>query len=241
MPFNQGSNGAGKVGGKGNPVNPNGYQTAYLWEKVLCKDMLLELLQKFMHLQVNEVEDPQTGKTKKTEIMIFPRYHQLDVVTKILADVKAHGAGQNYLIEHSAGSGKSNSIAWLAHRLTGLHNDQDEKIFQSVIIVTDRRVLDHQLQETVYQFDHVPGLVVKVDKNSQQLKDAIENGAGIIITTLQKFPVIYKDVQTENKRFAVIVDEAHSSQTGEAAKKLKLALADTDKILEEYAKEECLG
>ena len=240
MPFNQGSNGAGKVGGKGNPVNPNGYQTAYLWEKVLCKDMLLELLQKFMHLQVNDVEDPQTGKTKKTEIMIFPRYHQLDVVTKILADVKAHGAGQNYLIEHSAGSGKSNSIAWLAHRLTGLHNDQDEKIFQSVIIVTDRRVLDHQLQETVYQFDHVPGLVVKVDKNSQQLKDAIENGAGIIITTLQKFPVIYKDVKTENKRFAVIVDEAHSSQTGEAAKKLKLALADTDKILEEYAKEDAL-
>ena len=241
MPFNQGSNGAGKVGGKGNPVNPQGYQTAYLWEKVLCKDMLLELLQKYMHLQVKETEEDQSGKTKKTELMIFPRFHQLDVVTKILADVKARGSGHNYLIEHSAGSGKSNSIAWLAHRLTGLHNAKDEKIFQSVIIVTDRRVLDHQLQETVYQFDHVPGLVVKVDKNSQQLKTAIENGAGIIITTLQKFPVIYKDVKTENKRFAVIVDEAHSSQTGEAAKKLKLALADTDKILEEYAREEALG
>lgn len=235
LPFNQGSNGAGKVGGKGNPVNPDGYDTAYLWQTVLCKDRLLEILHKYMHLQVDR--DPKTGAVK-SERMIFPRYHQLDVVTKLLADVRAHGAGHNYLIQHSAGSGKSNSIAWLAYRLSSLHNDQDEKIFQSVIIVTDRRVLDSQLQNTVYQFDHVEGVVQKIDKNAAQLRDAINNGAGIIITTLQKFPVIYKEVRSGNKRFAIIVDEAHSSQTGDAARKLKRALADTDKILEEYAAEE---
>ena len=235
LPFNQGSNGAGKVGGKGNPINPDGYDTAYLWESVLCKDRLLEILHKYMHLQVNR--DDKTGAVA-SERMIFPRYHQLDVVTKLLADVRARGAGHNYLIQHSAGSGKSNSIAWLAYRLSSLHNDQDEKIFQSVIIVTDRRVLDSQLQNTVYQFDHVEGVVQKIDKNAAQLRDAINNGAGIIITTLQKFPVIYKEVRSGNKRFAIIVDEAHSSQTGDAARKLKRALADTDKILEEYAAEE---
>lgn len=235
LPFNQGSNGAGNVGGKGNPVNPDGYDTAYLWENVLCKDRLLEILHKYMHLQQDR--DDKTGKVK-SERMIFPRYHQLDVVTKLLADVKANGSGKNYLIQHSAGSGKSNSIAWLAHRLTGLHDNHDEKIFQSVIIVTDRRVLDSQLQNTVYQFDHVEGVVQKIDKNAQQLREAIEAGAGIIITTLQKFPVIYREVRTGSKRFAVIVDEAHSSQTGDAARKLKRALADTEKILEEYAKEE---
>lgn len=231
LPFNQGSNGAGKVGGKGNPVNEEGYDTAYLWEKILCKDKLLEILHKYLHLQI-EKDEKGNIKSKK---MIFPRYHQLDVVTELLADVKENGAGKNYLIQHSAGSGKSNSIAWLAHRLSGLHNANDEKIFQSVIIVTDRRVLDSQLQETVYQFDHVEGVVQKIDKNAQQLKDAIEAGTGIIITTLQKFPVIYKEVQTGHNRFAIIIDEAHSSQTGDAAKKLKRALADTEKALEEYA------
>ncbi len=235
LPFNQGSAGAGKVGGKGNPNNENGYDTSYLWENVLCKDRLLEILQKYMHLQ--QEFDKKTGELK-SETMIFPRYHQLDVVTKLLADVKENGSGKNYLIQHSAGSGKSNSIAWLAHRLTGLHNDLDEKIFQSVIIVTDRKVLDNQLQSTVYQFDHVEGVVQKIDKNSEQLKTAINNGAGIIITTLQKFPVIYKEVNADNKRFAIIVDEAHSSQTGDAAKKLKRALADTEEILKEYAEME---
>ena len=231
LPFNQGSNGAGNVGGKGNPVNPNGYDTAYLWEQVLCKDRLLEILHKYLHLQV---ERDEKGNVR-SERMIFPRYHQLDVVTKLLADVKKNGSGRNYLIQHSAGSGKSNSIAWLAHRLSGLHDDKNQKIFQSVIIVTDRRVLDSQLQNTVYQFDHVEGVVQKIDKNAQQLKEAIEAGTGIIITTLQKFPVIYKEVNSANKRFAIIVDEAHSSQTGDAAKKLKCALADTEKALEEMA------
>lgn len=235
LPFNQGSNGAGNVGGKGNPQNPDGYQTAYLWEKVLARDSLLEILHKYMHLQVEVREDKNGNKIKK-ETMIFPRYHQLDVVTKLLADVKANGAGHNYLIQHSAGSGKSNSIAWLSHRLSGLHNDLDEKIFRSVIVVTDRKVLDGQLQDTIYQFDHVDGVVQKIDKNAAQLKDAIEAGAPIIITTLQKFPVIYKDVMGQKKNFAIIVDEAHSSQTGEAARKLKKALADTSVALEEYAR-----
>lgn len=235
LPFNQGSNGAGNVGGKGNPQNPDGYQTAYLWEKVLTKDSLLEILHKYMHLQVEVSEDKNGNKTRK-KTMIFPRYHQLDVVTKLLADVKANGAGHNYLIQHSAGSGKSNSIAWLAHRLSGLHNDLDQKIFRSVIVVTDRKVLDSQLQDTIYQFDHVDGVVQKIDKNAAQLKDAIENGAPIIITTLQKFPVIYKEVMGQKQNFAIIVDEAHSSQTGEAARKLKKALADTSVALEEYAR-----
>ena len=232
LPFNQGSNGAGCVGGAGNPINPDGYDTDYLWKNVLCKERLLEILQKYLHLET--VRDQKTGRIL-SERMIFPRYHQLDVVTKLLADVKENGAGHNYLIQHSAGSGKSNSIAWLAHRLSGLHDANNEKIFQSVIIVTDRRVLDSQLQNTVYQFDHVEGVVVKVDKNARQLQKAIEDGAGIIITTLQKFPVIYKEVNSGNKRFAVIVDEAHSSQTGDAARKLKRALADTEEILREYA------
>jgi len=235
LPFNQGSNCAGNVGGKGNPINIDGYDTAYLWENILCKDRLLEILHKYMHLEVER--DKNTGEII-SERMIFPRYHQLDVVTKLLEQVKVNGSGHNYLIQHSAGSGKSNSIAWLAYRLVGLHDENDEKIFQTVIIVTDRRVLDSQLQNTVYQFDHVDGVVQKIDKNSQQLKDAIEAGTGIIITTLQKFPVIYKEVNSGNRRFAIIVDEAHSSQTGDAAKKLKRALADTEKILEEYSEME---
>ena len=235
LPFNQGSNGAGRVGGKGNPINENGYDTAYLWQNVLCKERLLEILNKYLHLKVER--DKDTGEIV-SETMIFPRYHQLDVVTKLLADVKRNGSGKNYLIQHSAGSGKSNSIAWLAHRLAGLHTANDEKIFQSVIIVTDRKVLDAQLQNTVYQFDHVDGVVQKIEKNAQQLKSAINDGVPIIITTLQKFPVIYKEVKSGSRRFAVIVDEAHSSQSGDAAKKLKRALADTDKILEEYAQME---
>ena len=235
LPFNQGSNGAGRVGGKGNPVNESGYDTAYLWQNVLCKERLLEILNKYLHLKVER--DNDTGEIK-SETMIFPRYHQLDVVTKLLANVKINGSGKNYLIQHSAGSGKSNSIAWLAHRLAGLHNTYDEKIFQSVIIVTDRKVLDEQLQNTVYQFEHVDGVVQKIEKNAQQLKAAINDGVPIIITTLQKFPVIYKEVKSGSRRFAVIVDEAHSSQAGDAAKKLKRALADTEKILEEYAQME---
>jgi type I restriction enzyme R subunit len=235
LPFNQGSNGAGRVGGKGNPYVEDKYQTAYLWEEVLVKDRLLEILHKYMHLQKEEEEDAEGNKVTK-ETLIFPRYHQLDVVTKLLADVKENGSGKNYLIQHSAGSGKSNSIAWLSHRLSGLHNESDEKIFQSIIVVTDRKVLDAQLQATIYQFDHVLGVVecIGEKKHAIDLKDAINNGKQIIITTLQKFPVIYEQVASGRKKFAVIVDEAHSSQTGEAAKKLKKALGNTEDILEQY-------
>ena len=238
LPFNQGSNGAGNVGGKGNPQVKDDYITSYLWKKVLVKDSLMEILHKYMHLQKEEIKDKAGKTTAIKETMIFPRYHQLDVVSKLLADVKQNGSGKNYLIQHSTGSGKSNSIAWLAHRLQSLHNDKDEVIFNSVIVVTDRKILDSQLQDTIYQVDHVDGVVRRITTNSESLKTALNDGAKIIITTLQKFPYIYTDVKSTGKHYAVIVDEAHSSQSGTAAKKLKVALGDSEKILEEYAKEE---
>ena len=224
LPFNQGSNGAGRDGGKGNPPNPNGYPTAYLWEQVFQKDSMIDILQKFIHLQ--------DGR------LIFPRYHQLDVVRKLITHVSKNGAGHNYLIQHSAGSGKSNSIAWTAYRLASLHDKNNNAIFSSVIVVTDRTVLDAQLQETISGFDHTLGTVETIgeNKNSRDLRDAINNGARIIVTTLQKFPVIYQEVDsTKGKNFAVIVDEAHSSQTGTSALKLKAALANTEDALREYA------
>ncbi len=239
LPFNKGSGGSGNVGGKGNPMVENDYQSSYLWKEVLVKDSLMEILQKYMHLQKEERINDKGDKYQK-ETMIFPRYHQFDVVTKLLSDVKENGSGKNYLIQHSAGSGKSNSIAWLAHRLSGLHSEDDEKIFQSIIVVTDRKVLDSQLQQTIYQFDHVLGVVECIDnkKHSTDLRDAINAGKQIIITTLQKFPIIFKEVTSEKRKFAIIVDEAHSSQTGEAAKKLKIALGDTEEILEKFRAEE---
>lgn len=235
LPFNQGSNGSGNIGGKGNPLNYDGYQTAYLWEKVLCKDRLMEILHKYMHLKKEEKKDKDGNKTTE-ETLIFPRFHQLDVVSKLLQDVKTNGSGKNYLIQHSAGSGKSNSIAWLAHRLAGLHDENDDNIFKSIIVVTDRKILDSQLQDTIYQFDHVLGVVECIDKKKHavDLRDAINAGKRIIITTIQKFPVIYSEVQTNGNKFAIIVDEAHSSQNGEAAKKLKKALGNTEEVLEEY-------
>ena len=240
LPFNQGSNGAGNVGGAGNPPNPNGYATDYLWKNVLKKDSLMEILHKFIHLQVEEEVEHKNGKEirKTKKKLIFPRYHQLDVVRKLLWNVRDCGVGNNYLIQHSAGSGKSNSIAWLAHRLSGLHDNNDNAVFNSIIVVTDRKVLDKQLQDTIYQFEHQKGVVVKIDddKTSQDLKDAINDGKRIIITTLQKFPVIYKQVDdVGGKKFAVIVDEAHSSQTGNSAKKLKIALSDKEETLKKYA------
>lgn len=238
LPFNQGSNGAGNVGGKGNPQIEDDYLTSYLWKRVLKKDSLMEILQKYMHLKVEDIKDKDGKITGKKETIIFPRYHQLDVVTKLLEDVKENGSGKNYLIQHSAGSGKSNSIAWLAHRLQSLHDKNDEVIFNSVIVVTDRKILDSQLQDTIYQFDHIDGVVRPITKGSESLKTALNDGAKIIITTLQKFPYIYQDVQSTGKRYAVIVDEAHSSQSGTAAKKLKVALGDTEEVLEQYAREE---
>ena len=222
LPFNKGDNFAA-----GNPLNPNGYKTDYLWQDILAKDSWLEIIGRFIHLQTEEFEFE--GHTRKKEKMIFPRFHQLDAVRKITHHAQSNGAGCNYLVQHSAGSGKSNSIAWLAYRLSGLHNDQDKRIFDSVIVVTDRRVLDSQLQNTIYQFEHKSGVVQRIDKDSQQLADAIGGGASIIITTLQKFPfVIDKVGDLPDRKYAVIIDEAHSSQGGEASKKMKEVLSSSD-------------
>lgn len=219
LPFNKGDD-----NGKGNPKNPNGYRTAYLWENILQKDSWMEIIQRFVHLQTEEIA--VEGKIYKKEKLIFPRYHQLDAVRKISEKVLEVGAGKNYLIQHSAGSGKSNSIAWLAYRLSSLHNDANQRIFDSVIVVTDRRVLDQQLQNTIYQFEHKTGVVQKIDKDSTQLASALGYGTNIIITTLQKFPFVVDKVgELPDRKYAVIIDEAHSSQGGEASKKLKEVLA----------------
>src|SRR5690606_38767039 len=189
--------------------------TWYLWEFVWSKDVWLDILANFLHLEVKEVEDPKTGKKKTKETLIFPRFHQLDVVRKLVETAAAEGVGHIYLIQHSAGSGKSNSIAWSAHRMAGLHNADDGKVFDSVIVITDRRVLDRQLQETISQFEHKAGVVQKIDENSQQLADALMKGTPVVVTTIQKFPFILDKVKgMKGKRFAIIVDEAHSSQSG---------------------------
>lgn len=230
LPFNLGYN-----NGAGNPPNPNGYRTAYLWEYVWAKDSFMDIIGKFLHLSVEEYELNGIKKTK--ENMIFPRFHQMEVVRELTKDAKAKGAGQNYLIQHSAGSGKSNSIAWLSYRLSSLHNSDNERIFDSVIVITDRRVLDNQLQNTIYQFEHKDGVVQKIDKDSQQLADSLTAGSNIIITTLQKFPFILDKIgEIPNRKYAVIIDEAHSSQGGEASKKMKEVLS--AKSLEEAEQEE---
>ena len=237
LPFNQGSNGAGNDGGAGNPqAEDDNYVTSYIWENVLQKDSLLDIIQKFISFEVKTEKKDGKNVTKKR--LIFPRFHQLDVVRKLIADVRENGSGNNYLIQHSAGSGKSNSIAWTAYRLASLHNDTNEPVFTSVVIVTDRRNLDAQLQETITGFDHMFGSVCAIDekKSSKDLRDALNAGKRIIVTTLQKFLVIYEEVDdTTDKRFAIIVDEAHSSQTGSSAIKLKAALADVSDALKEYA------
>lgn len=215
LPFNR-----GRGTGAGNPDNPNGYRTAYLWEQVWAKDNWLDILARFIH-----IEKTDKGKDKA---IIFPRYHQWDAVTKVLAHVRFGSVGENYLIEHSAGSGKSNSIAWLAHRLSGLHDAADKPMFTSVIVITDRRVLDKQLQETIYQFEHKQGVVEKIDTDSNKLAAALNKGTPIIISTIQKFSFVLDKVgATRNQRYAVIVDEAHGSQTGESAINLKKVLAAT--------------
>lgn len=230
LPFNKGCE-----GGAGNPPDPQGrtYRTAYLWEEVLQRDSLLDLLARFLHLQIEEKRDDEGRKYKK-ETLIFPRYHQLQAVRRLVETARQEGVGHNYLIEHSAGSGKSNTIGWLAHRLASLHNEQNQRVFDSVIVITDRRVLDQQLQDTIYQFEHRHGVVQKIDQDSRQLARALESAVPIIITTLQKFPFVTRQLlklaeerQEEGtgllptRRCAVIIDEAHSSQSGETATELK--------------------
>lgn len=233
LPFNQGTNGPGNDGGAGNPPAEDGkYAVSYLWEKVWKKDALLDIIQKFVSYQ--EKKKNSLG-TDPANVVIFPRYHQFDVVTRLIKSVKDNGPGKNYLIQHSAGSGKSNSIAWTAYRLASLHLN-DKPVFNSVIIVTDRKVLDSQLQATIGSFDHTLGSVVLIDdkKRSKDLLKAIEDGKRIIVTTLQKFPVIYGMIgDTTGKHYAIIVDEAHSSQTGQSAAKLKAGLADTTDAIQE--------
>lgn len=235
LPFNRGCGGGG-----GNPENPGGYKTAYLWEAALERHSFLDILARFIHLQV---EEKKLGDKKvKKQTMIFPRYHQLDCVRAMVADARQRGVGNNYLVQHSAGSGKSNSIAWLAHRLSSLYDEQDEKVFDSVIVVTDRVVLDQQLQNTIYQFEHKQGVVQKIDINSTQLAGALGAGVPVVITTLQKFPFVTEKIgDLPKKRYAVIVDEAHSSQGGETATELKGVLAGAAIKEEAKAKAEAEG
>ena len=230
LPFNRGDG-----TGAGNPDNPGGYKTSYLWEQVWQPGSWLDIIARFIHLQVEE--RTVGGKKFVKETMIFPRYHQLVAVRNLEVDARRTGTGANYLIQHSAGSGKSNSIAWLAHRLASLHNDKNERVFDSVVVITDRRVLDRQLQDTIYQFDHKQGVVQKIDEDSAQLAEALKAATPIIITTLQKFPFVAEKVgELPERRYAVIVDEAHSSQSGEAVTELKGVLA-ADSI-KKQAKEE---
>jgi type I restriction enzyme R subunit len=219
LPFNRGN-----AGGKGNPPDTTGHRTRYLWEQVWARDAWLDLLGRFIHIT------PGDGATHAAQLRngtaIFPRYHQWDAVRRLEAAARDEGPGQSYLVQHSAGSGKSNTIAWLAHRLMSLHGADDRPVFDKVVVITDRVILDRQLQETIYQFEHATGVVARIDQDSAQLAQALDGEqARIVITTLQKFPFILDKVKDlGGRRFAVIVDEAHSSQTGEAAKDLKAAL-----------------
>ena len=221
LPFNRGS----EEGGAGNPFNPEGHRTAYLWEQVWEREAWLDLLARFVHV-VRPEKGSAAEKRANTRI-VFPRYHQWDAVHQLETHAREHSAGPSYLVEHSAGSGKSNSIAWLAHRLSSLHDAADRKVFDKVAVITDRLVLDRQLQETVHQLEHVHGVVVRIDRDSQQLAEALASEqARIIVTTLQKFPFVLDKIEAlPARRYAVIVDEAHSSQTGEAAADLRRALS----------------
>ena len=230
LPFNRGN-----FGGAGNPENPDGYKTSYLWEEILERHSFLDVLARFIHLQVEEKD--LGGRKVTRETMVFPRYHQLDCVRKMESHAKTKGVGVNYLVQHSTGSGKSNSIAWLAHRLASLHDDRDERLFDSIIVVTDRVVLDQQLQNTIYQFEHKQGVVAKISDGSKSthLAYSLEHGTPIIIVTLQTFPFLTEKIGDLPKRhYAVIVDEAHSSQGGETATELKGVLA--GEIIREEAK-----
>jgi type I restriction enzyme, R subunit len=244
LPFNKGCD-----GGAGNAPDPYGrsYRTAYIWEEVLQRDSLLDLLARFIHMQIEEKRDDQGRKIKK-ETLIFPRYHQLEAVRSLVDQAQREGVGNNYLIEHSAGSGKSNTIGWLTHRLASLHDDKNNRVFESVIVITDRVVLDKQLQDTIYQFEHKHGVVQKIDESSRQLAEALEGAVPIIITTLQKFPFVSRHLAKmaekrgeegggalKSRCCAVIIDEAHSSQGGETATNLKEVLGGQD-LRDEAAK-----
>ncbi|MDR3642878.1 MAG: type I restriction endonuclease [Candidatus Doudnabacteria bacterium] len=232
LPFNKGDKNSSK-----NPEAPEGkYKTHYLWEDIFSKDSVFDLIGNFIQ-EVTEEKEDKNGKKKKEEKLIFPRYHQLETVKRIVVDAQANGTGKNYLIQHSAGSGKSNTIAWVAHRLAELHDDSNKNVFDGVIVVTDRRVLDRQLSNTVTDFSQVKGLVKHVE-TSAELREGLETGVRILTSTLQKFPVIVETIEkVEGKKFAVIIDEAHSSQSGESAADLRQVLT-LDEAEKQAEKEE---
>lgn len=249
LPFNRGSHPGEVQCGAGNPMHASGYGSGYFWEEVLRRDSFLDILGHFMFVEKSEEKTADGDgvlRLMPKEKLIFPRYHQLDAVRKIVSAARGEGAGHNYLIQHSAGSGKTNSISWLAHRLAVLHDAGDEKVFDCVIVISDRRVLDRQLQDAIYQIQHAQGVVKAIDRDSKQLAEALVDGTKIVIATLQKFPFVLKALlniaggpdadradaaatrqarqwqkQIAGRKYAVVVDEAHSSQTGEAARELK--------------------
>ncbi len=232
LPFNKGNN-----GGKGNPNIGDNYRVHYLWEEILVPDSLLDILFRFVFVKKDDILDSDGERIGERKMLIFPRFHQLDVVRKLEKDVQGKSVGRNYLIQHSAGSGKTNSISWLAHRLAKLHNKENNAVFSSVIVITDRRVLDKQLQDAVYQLEHKAGMVERINRDSTQLAQAITGETRIIITTLQKFPFIMEKVSDfARKKYAVIIDEAHSSQGGKASTALTNILS--DKTLEDAYEED---
>lgn len=256
LPFNRGSHPGQVQCGAGNPQHASGHRTGYFWEEVLQRDSFLDILGHFMFIEKKEekVDDGKGGPRRVVkEALVFPRYHQLDVVRKLVAVARQEGPGHNYLIQHSAGSGKTNSISWLSHRLASLHGQNDRKVFDCVIVITDRRVLDQQLQDAIYQIEHAQGVVKAIDQDSKQLAAALIDGTKIVVTTLQKFPFVLRGLlriagaeaqekaTDEEKRqarewetaigkrkYALIVDEAHSSQTGETARELKELLGEAE-------------
>ena len=252
LPFNRGSHPGEVHCGAGNPQHPSGYRSGYFWEEILECESFLDILGHFVFIEQKEekVDDGKgSSRIRTRETMIFPRYHQLDATRKLITATRAEGPGQNYLIQHSAGSGKTNSISWLSHRLASLHDESDHKVFDCVVVITDRQVLDRQLQDAIYQIEHAQGVVKAIDQDSKQLASALIDGTKIVVTTLQKFPFVLRgllhaagaesldspdedakirakewEAEIGKRRYAVIVDEAHSSQTGETARELKAIL-----------------
>ena len=232
LPFNQGK-GEGIDTGAGNPILEDDYSVHYMWDNILQKDSVLEIISKFMFIEVKEKLDNVTQKVKRSETVIFPRYHQLDCIRKTLADVKENGSSLNYLIQHSAGSGKTNSISWLAHRLASLHDSDNHIIFDNIIICTDRVVVDRQLQQAVMGIEHKSGMIRVMDDKctSQDLGLALSGNTKIIATTIQKFPHIVDSLKgAKDKKFAVIIDEAHSSTSGKNMAAMTIALSNGNEV-----------
>ncbi len=250
LPFNRGSAPGEVRCGKGNPAHSSGYRSGYFWREVLQRESFLDIVGSYIFVEsrTEKVYGAKGARTETHKTLVFPRYHQLDAVTKLIHAARGDGPGRNYLIQHSAGSGKTNSISWLSHRLASLHTTEDQKVFDCVVVITDRRVLDQQLQQAIYQIEHTHGVVKAIEQDSQQLAEALVDGTKIVITTLQKFPFVMRRLlmmagaegdtptaaqaqqaeqwrtQIAQRKYAVIVDEAHSSQSGESAREMKAVL-----------------